>query len=147
MADTRQDCGGIYGSGTWGGRYYGGHVQCGTPLRTTRPDCGGIYGSGTWGQRYYAGHYQCLPPIRTERPDCGGIWGSGAFGMRYYGGHIQCGYVPPNPPTPAPSRYRAGRSQKKPAKQEDLDDLITIIMMWQGVREIPTSSEASLPRT
>jgi hypothetical protein len=133
MRLTRPDCGGIYGSGVWGGCQYGAHVQCGTGLRTTRPDCGGIWGTGTWGQRYYAGHYQCEPPLRTTRPDCGGIWGTGAWGMRHYGGHIQCGYVPPVPPTPTPSaKGYANGGRRRRLKEEDLDDLLFIIACWNA---------------
>lgn len=129
MADTRPDCGGIYGSGSYGSRYYGGHVQCGVPLRTTRPDCGGIYATGTYGQRYYAGHRQCAPPLRVTRPDCGGIWATGAYGMRYYGGHIQCGGGPIPPPTPPGRRYRAGRSQLRIHK-EDLPEIVLITALF-----------------
>lgn len=136
MADTRPDCGGIYGSATFGQRSYAAHEQC---VSLTRPDCGGIYGTGTFGQRYYAGHYQCVP---LKRPDCGGIWGTGAWGMRYYAGHKQCEYVPPVPPVPPP--YSNNKGRRKPFKKEqDLDEFVLIIGLWNL---IPRPSASPLPK-
>ncbi len=39
MRLTRPDCGGIWGTGAWGMRYYGGHIQCGfvPPVPPTPP--------------------------------------------------------------------------------------------------------------
>lgn len=130
---TRPDCEGTYGSGTYGHLPYASHVQCGDS-EDTRPDCGGIYGSGTYGQRYYAGHIQCVPDQIETRPDCGGIYGTGSYGMRYYAGHIHCGDTPPIPPEPTATRakgYSNGRI--KPRKEEDLDDLLWIIMLWNAI--------------
>ncbi len=131
MPTARPDFGGIWGTGTWGGRQYAAHIQCGAGLRTTRPDCGGIWGAGVWGGRYYAGHVQCFPPMRTTRPDCGGIWGTGAWGMRYYAGHIQCGEVPPIPPVPSGNNGRGNQRWRR--KEEDLDDLLFIITCWNAL--------------
>lgn len=144
LPTTRPDCGGMFGTGTFGQRYFAGHIQCSPDLPTTRPDCGGMFGTGSFGQRYFAGHYQCNPVLPTTRPDCGGMFGTGAFGMRYFAGHIQCGEVPPPPPAPT-RRVQKGYANKRRPKQEDLDDLIFIIMLWQGVRTQPTTATASLP--
>ncbi len=130
MRTIRPDCGGIWGTGTYGQRQYAGHRQCGSGTRTTRPDCGGIYATGTYGQRYYAGHIQCRAPYPT-RPDCGGIYGTGAWGMRYYGGHRQCGYVPPTPPVPGSGNK--GRANRRRKLDEELDELLLILMLWNAI--------------
>ena len=83
----------------------------------------------------------------ATRPDCGGIYGSAIFGSRYYAGHIQCEYIPPIPPTPAPSSRGRANSRRGRPKEEDLDDLLMIIMLWQPIREIPTSASANLRPT
>lgn len=100
---------------------------------STRPDCGGIYGTAPYGSRYYGGHVQCGSTTRTTRPDCGGIWGTGAWGMRYYGGHIQCGVVPPIPPVPPPRARGYANGRRPLRKEEDLEDLLFIIMLWNAL--------------
>ncbi len=67
----------------------------------------------------------------STRPDCGGIWATGAWGMRYYGGHIQCGVVPPIPPVP--DRSSKGRSNWRRKPDEELDDLLLILMIWNAI--------------
>lgn len=74
--------------------------------------------------------------MRTIRPDCGGIYGTATYGQRYYAGHVQCGEAPPTPPPPVDQRK--GYANRRKPKQEDLDDLIFIVMLWQNVRPIPT---------
>ncbi len=69
MRTTRPDCGGIWGTGAWGMRYYAGHRQCGyvppiPPVPPEPDDEGGGGGSGRRRRRIFREHERRILPRR-----------------------------------------------------------------------------------